>query len=252
MNGDCLMHRNLIYRASRVLIKIYVFLMHKYEIFWQSPLPAGPKLFIANHPSGTDPFLIHLVSEEPVSTLIIRNAFDVPVFGAFLRRVKQIPVDPENGEKAFEKARRYLSRGRSVAIFPEGDFSLRGGGLRAPRSGAARLALSTGVPVIPVGIFIQHQWSYRIVSGITGKRTVGYWYLHGPYSVTVGDPMEFTGDPADRRLVDEVSEEMMNQISLLHARSQARWRLHGKTGVLNDVLVWMRILLRKWRSLFIQ
>ncbi|MEJ2520858.1 MAG: 1-acyl-sn-glycerol-3-phosphate acyltransferase, partial [Desulfuromonadales bacterium] len=42
-----------------------------------------------------------------------------------------------------------LRLGESIAIFPEGNLSPLSGGCHAPRSGVARLALTTGAPVIP-------------------------------------------------------------------------------------------------------
>lgn len=53
---------------------------------------------------------------------------------------------------AMERARRHLVAGRSVGIFPEGTVNRDPSRLLPPRPGMARLALDTGVPVVPVGI----------------------------------------------------------------------------------------------------
>lgn len=53
---------------------------------------------------------------------------------------------------SLERARRHLVAGRSVGIFPEGTVNRDPSRLKAPRPGMARLALETGVPVVPVGI----------------------------------------------------------------------------------------------------
>jgi len=242
-----LKHR-LIRAIGYHLVKAYASLLLKLDAVWRQPLPAGPKIFVANHPSATDPFLIHLVSKQPMSVLISANAFLAPILGPYLRRIEQVPVTPGEGAQAMEHARRLLLAGRSVGIFPEGDFSPQEGGMREPRTGAARLALATGAAVVPVGIYIKREWSYRIVSGVSGKRTVGYWYLHGPYTVTVGEPMQFRGDEEDRQRVREVSASIMENIGMLAAESESRWRKANRAYPLNDFIIWLRTLLGKRRT----
>jgi len=55
---------------------------------------------------------------------------------------------------ALDAARQLLEAGGSVALVPEGRLSPRRGGFRAPRTGAARLAILTGVPIVPIGIHL--------------------------------------------------------------------------------------------------
>jgi 1-acyl-sn-glycerol-3-phosphate acyltransferase len=194
------------------------------DIHWHERPPDGPKLYIANHPSATDPFLIHLLSRQPMGVLITANAFSFPLFGFFIRKAGQIPVIPGQGEAALEKARRLLEAGYSVGIFPEGKFSPQEGGFHEPRTGAARLALSTGVPVIPVGISLPREKSLKISSKLSGKPTTGYWYLRGPYSVTVGKPIRFEGSHEDKEHVQSISQNMMQWIRALAQESEQRLR----------------------------
>jgi 1-acyl-sn-glycerol-3-phosphate acyltransferase len=156
--------------------------MLKLDVLWYAPLPAGPKLIVANHPSISDPFYLALLSLQPIKILIIDNPFSVPLFGAYLRRSGHVPVVPGNGQTAFAKARQLLEAGHSVALFPEGWVSPPEGGFNPPRTGAARLALLTGVPVVPVGIYLPRERNHVVSATINGKRTVGHWYLRGPYS----------------------------------------------------------------------
>jgi len=216
------MPNRYLYKFGRIFIRFFAFVMLRMEIWRHAYLPVGPKIFVANHPSATDPFLIHLVSSQPMSVLISANAFAVPVFGFFLRKMKQIPVTHGEGSLAMENAHRLLKAGGSVTIFPEGDFSPQEGGLRPPRTGAARLALSTGAPIIPVGIHLPRERSTRIRSNISGRPTVGYWYLRGPYQITVGQPMKFEGNAEDRDHVHKVSLTIMERIRLLAQESEKR------------------------------
>ena len=124
-----------------------------------------------------------------------------------------MPVEPDKGQEAFEKAKNLLEKGRSVLIFPEGDASPRQGGFRKPRTGVARLALLTGAPVVPVGIHLPRERLRTINMTIDGERRAGYWYLHGPYNMTVGQALRFEGDVQDRAHVVSVSEKIMQQIN---------------------------------------
>ena len=54
----------ILYRVSRIVIQSYAKLLLKMDVHWRTSLPAGPVLFAANHPSTTDPILIHLISKK--------------------------------------------------------------------------------------------------------------------------------------------------------------------------------------------
>jgi len=223
--------QKVLYHLGWMFVCLYARLMLRLDIHWQDQLPSGPKLFVANHPSATDPFFIHLIFRQPMSVMITSNAFDVPLLGLYLRKIEQICVAPGQGSVALEKARQTLQMGRSVTIFPEGHTSPLEGGFLPPRTGAARLALMTGMPLVPVGIYLPRERSVHITSGISGKRTTGHWYLRGPYSVTVGQPMQFRGDAEDRELVDTISLNIMRQIRLLARESEQRVRRIGLHGL---------------------
>jgi len=215
---------NLFYKIGRGLIRLYSRLMLNLDVHWYGKIPAGPKIFIANHPSATDPFVLHLLSREPMSVLIVSTAFTFPLFGDFIRRAGQIQVLPREGAQAMEQARKFLEAGYSVGIFPEGGFSPQTGGFREPRSGAARLALSTGVPVIPVGIYLPRERSLRITSRLSGKPTVGYWYLRGPYGITIGNPMQLEGNVENSDQVRTQAQTMMRWVRSLAQESEFRVR----------------------------
>lgn len=212
----------ILYKVSRIMIQSYARLMLKMDVHGHSSLPAGPVLFAANHPSTTDPFLIHLISNKPMSVMITSKAFSIPVLGAYMRKMNQICVSPGQGEKVLEQARQTLKEGRSVTIFPEGLVSPAGGRFNSPRSGAARLALSSGVPVIPIGIYLSDKGCRRIPATFEGEPDIVTWYLRGPYAITIGKPMHFRGDVDDKDFVRKVSENIMQSIRALVLDSQRR------------------------------
>jgi len=210
------------YKLGRKLICLYAQFLLNMDVFWQAHLPAGPKLVVANHPSTTDPFYLLTLFPQPLSILIIEHAFKAPLFGGILRHSGHIPVLSADRHAAFDAARKQLGEGRSVAIFPEGDLSPRQGGSLPGRSGAARLALLTGAPVIPIGIYFRRERARALVSKFHGKSETGYWYLRGPYGVTIGEPMQFRGDVEDRVHVRSISEIIMQTINSLALASQKR------------------------------
>lgn len=226
-NDKAKLSLKLLYTLSRTISHLYARLMFKLDIRWQPTLPPGPKLIVANHPSCTDPFLLSILFPQPINILIIDTAFAVPLFGTYLRWLGNIPVGIENGYPAFEAARRLLEKGHSVALFPEGWISPQEGGFNSPRTGAARLALLTGVPIVPIGIYLPRERNWVVTSTIDGRQAVGYWYLRGPCNITVGQSMCFSGDANDRSRVAAVSNTIMHQIISLASESEQRTRIHA-------------------------
>jgi 1-acyl-sn-glycerol-3-phosphate acyltransferase len=217
------MRNKMIYLLSRKILQAYSQLLFKMRIHWMAPLPSGRKLIAANHPSCTDPFVIPLLSSVEMSILITGKAFTVPLFSGILRRCGHIPVVPGSGQDALEEARLQLESGGTVAIFPEGHISPPEGGQLPARPGAVRLAMLTGAPIIPVGIHYPRENIVRISSRITGgEKSDGYWYLTGPYQITVGEPMYFSGDANDRIQVEAASLQLMDQIAYLADESRLR------------------------------
>jgi len=215
------MRNKFLYLLARKTIQAYSQLLFKMRIHWMAPLPSGRKLIAANHPSCTDPFVIPLLSSVEMSILITGKAFQVPLFSSLLRRCGQIPVVPGSGGDALEEARQRLESGGTVAIFPEGHISPQEGGHLPARPGAVRLAMLTGAPIIPVGIHYPREKNVRISSKITGgEKSDGYWYLTGPYQITVGEPMYFSGDADDRTQVEAASIQLMDQIAYLADESR--------------------------------
>ncbi len=209
------------YRLSKPVIRLYGRLL-KLDVQRHAPLAEGAKIIVANHPSTSDPFLIALVTGEPARILIIDHAFRVPVFGAYLRGMHHIPVTPGAGHAAFETATCHLQDGGTLIIFPEGGLSPLGGGFRDPHTGAARLALITGTPIIPMGISLSPESLWHTERKYGGKLAASRWALHGPYGVTVGQPVYLDGDVEDRAYVSQASRRVMQHIIELAEESQQR------------------------------
>ena len=132
------MFNNMLYTVGRMVLLLFAGLMLRLTIRRLGILPAGPKIFVSNHPSATDPFMIHIISPEQLNVLITAKAFSVPVFGWFLRTIREIPVPLEQSSTALEDACQYLQDGKSVAIFIEGKISPPDGSFLPPHTGAPR------------------------------------------------------------------------------------------------------------------
>lgn len=113
----------------------------------------GPYVVVANHQSMLDILLLSHVPRE-MKWVAKEELFRVPWVGWMLRMTGDIPVrrgDPESGGEALARARQYLENGMSVMIFPEGTRSAKGT-LLPFKSGAFRLAIEAGVPVLPIAV----------------------------------------------------------------------------------------------------
>jgi 1-acyl-sn-glycerol-3-phosphate acyltransferase len=192
------------------------------DIQWHAPLPEGPKILAANHPTTTDPLYILTLLPEPVSVLITAASFDVPGVGAYLRATGHMPAVRSSGGATVDAMVRQVEAGRSVTIFPEGTLSPLAGGFHWPHSGVARVALRTGAPVIPVGIGLQRDRIRVTEAKVDGDKATGHFYPSGPYAITVGQPLTFEGDVRDREWVRAVAGQIMNHICSLARESERR------------------------------
>ncbi len=112
----------------------------------------GGVIIAPNHQTYADPPLVTIPVRRQVYYMAWSRLFDVPLFGWFIRRLRAFPIDVESVDRAaLREATRLLREGQALMIFPEGGRS--GDGRVQPfKMGAFRLAVSAGVPVLPVTI----------------------------------------------------------------------------------------------------
>ncbi len=113
--------------------------------------PRQPFVVVSNHQSLAD---IPVVSRLPWEMKWVAKAelFRLPVAGWLMRLAGDIGVDRDDARsrvKVMIAAKRYLKDRCSVIFFPEGTRS-RDGRVRAFQSGAFRLAIDAGVPILPL------------------------------------------------------------------------------------------------------
>ena len=116
--------------------------------------PEKPYIFAANHQSQFDIFALQGFLGVDFRWLAKKELFQVPIWGAAMRRAGYIPIDRSHGRqaiKSLDEAARKIAAGTSVIIFPEGTRS-RDGSIQEFKAGALVLAIKSGVDLVPVAI----------------------------------------------------------------------------------------------------
>lgn len=173
-------------------------------------LPPGGFLAVGNHVSNLDPLTFgHYLYDNgvPPKFLAKSSLFEVPVLGALFRAADQIPVyrGTAQAADALVAAEAALAAGEGVAVFPEGTLT------RDPamwpmtgKTGVARLALRTRVPVIPIA-----QWgAHRVLAPYTASFRP---LPRKPVTVVAGPPVNLD-DLYDRPLEHDVLQEATRRI----------------------------------------
>jgi 1-acyl-sn-glycerol-3-phosphate acyltransferase len=176
--------------------------------------PSGGVIIAPNHISHFDPLVVaHFVygAGRWPRFLAKASVFQVPLVGAFLRKVQQIPVERGSMEavKSLDALVDALQQGGAVIIYPEGTttrepdlWPMRG------KTGAARLALLTGAPVIPVA----HWGAQRVFDPRTKKFSLR---PRTPITVTAGKPVDLSrwqGEAPTRAVLDQMTDAIMTDV----------------------------------------
>jgi len=181
-------------------------------------LPAdGGAVIAANHVSHLDPLTFaHFIYDHGRLPRYLAKAslFEIPVAGAIVRSTGQIPVQrmSTSASQAFDAAVQAVQEGKIVIVYPEGTLT-RDPGLwpMVGKTGAARIALSAGVPVVPVA-----QW---------GAHEILYPYAKKPdlvprklIHVKAGDPVhldDLRGQPITPDILQQATARIMHDITAL-------------------------------------
>lgn len=185
-------------------------------------LPAGPLIVVANHTSYADGVLLAIACRDlgrSLRLLATAGVFTNPLLGPVVRRLGFIPVHrgSASAADALDAAAEALAAGEAVGLFPEGRIT------RDPqhwpersKTGAVRLALRTGAPIVPVAMHGAQE-----VVALRGNvlRTARNLVLPPEVKVLVGDSIDVTSlmraDPADgddEATVRRVSDVVMGRL----------------------------------------
>lgn len=175
----------------------------------------GAAILASNHLSFSDSIFLPLVIERRVTFLAKSDYFTGTglkgwLTAAFFRGVGQLPIDRSGGkasEAALTAGLRVLEGGDLLGLYPEGTRS-PDGRLYRGRTGVARMALTAGVPVIPVAM-IDTDKAQPTGQLIPNIRQVG---------VKIGAPLDFSryeGMEGDRFVLRSVTDEIMYDLMQL-------------------------------------
>jgi 1-acyl-sn-glycerol-3-phosphate acyltransferase len=143
-----------VYRLAKAILRRPLHRLYDITVEGQDVLPDGPLILAANHRSFMDSVFLALVVDRPVSFLAKAEYFDDGRVAWFFRSTGQIPVrrgSPAGARKAFDEADFVLAGGGVVGVYPEGTRS-RDGKLQRGKLGPARLAATSGAPLVPIGL----------------------------------------------------------------------------------------------------
>jgi len=188
-------------------------------------LPEGGVIVISNHTSYADGVLLALVCRRlgrSARLLATGGVFRAPLLGPVIRKLGFIPVNrgAADASDSLAPAAEALAAGEVIALFPEGRLT------RDPdhwpekaKTGAVRLALRTGAPIVPVALEGAHRviGKKRLLVGLM-KNVI----LRPKVQTAVGAPIDvrslLRGDETPdeiRRLTDEVMTQLIDLVEEL-------------------------------------
>ena len=160
----------------------------KYRVQGMEHLPTDPQqgvVLLVKHQSTYETFLMPAIMPHPLAYVFKKELLRIPFFGWSIGSLDMIHIDRDQGMRAFhkmvEQGKRLLAQGTWIIMFPEGTRVERGQAGEY-KSGAARLAIMSGVPVVPIAVTSARCWPRKALV----KRP-------GVVDVSIGRPIPTTG-----------------------------------------------------------
>ena len=124
--------------------------LYRVRITGADRIPVGsPAILVANHESMFDPWLLALATPRPVRYMAKAELWRLALVGRVVEGFGAFPVERGTGDgSAMSRAASLLRSGEVIGIFPQGTSKQLPG--RVFHRGAARLALTTGAPIVPI------------------------------------------------------------------------------------------------------
>ncbi|KAA0961144.1 MULTISPECIES: lysophospholipid acyltransferase family protein [unclassified Microbacterium] len=198
-----------------------VSLIAKIRIRGGEKLPQdGAYVLAPNHYSEFDPLIVAVavwrIGRAP-RFMAKESLFRVPVLGAALRATGMIPVARSSSASAakqtLKQSAELVEHRRGVIVYPEGTLTrdpdlwpMRG------KSGAVRLALTDGIPLIPMA-----HWGAQEIMG-RYQKGLSLWPLRKRVEVVIGDPVDVSdlqGRAGEASALNEATTRLMNAITVL-------------------------------------
>jgi 1-acyl-sn-glycerol-3-phosphate acyltransferase len=173
----------------------------------------GGCVLVSTHVSYLDFIFVGLAadpSKRLVRFMAKKAVFDHKISGPLMRGMHHIPVDRKAGSGAYDAALEALRSGEVVGVFPEATIS-QSFEVKELKTGAARMALAAGVPIVPVTIWgTQRLW--------TKSRPRHLSRRHTPVLIKVGPPIEAAPDDSPAVVTSRISDALG---ALLHQAQES-------------------------------
>ncbi|NUS43627.1 MAG: 1-acyl-sn-glycerol-3-phosphate acyltransferase [Mycobacteriaceae bacterium] len=195
--------------------------------------PEGAALLAGNHLSIADWLFTPLMCDRRISYIAKSEYFTTPGVKGLLQKfffsaTGQVPVDRTGGDasqNALNTATRLLGEGRLVGLYVEGTRS-PDGRLYKGKTGLARVALETGVPVVPVAVI----GTDKVCPPVKGFR-----WRPAKVQVKFGKPLDFSrfdGMGGNRFVVRTVTDEITYELMKMTGQEYVDIYAHSlKKGV---------------------
>ena len=210
---------NAVWRAAAAVAIPLFDPMARLEVRGGEKLPhEGSFVVTPNHLSNIDPVVVArtLWALGRVPRFLAKaSLFRVPVFGSLMRAMGHVPVERggrTHGNNPIDVARALVATGGGVIVYPEGTLThdddlwpMRG------KSGAVRLAIEAGVPLVPMA-----HWGGQELLGRYGRRLRPF--PRKRIVVALGDPVDlsaYRGRPLDQAALTEATGLVMRRITEL-------------------------------------
>lgn len=198
-----------IYKSIVLALKLYRWLFLDCRVWGRENIPQGPKIYAANHITSHE-ILLATVFPEPVH-LVVGPACKFRLVAWLCKHLQQINAMPEHRKTVVPEAVKYLQRGESVFLNPEGDFQ-EPFQMGAFYPGIARMYRETRAAIVPIAVLAPasslRKWATTIEVDGRVYRTVVV--RRGPYCIHIGEPF-FPECSAETP--EEQDAEILKQIS---------------------------------------
>lgn len=176
-----------------------IFCFYHVRYMKRSAVPSGPYVIISNHLSYLDIFLMHsIMSKHPFLFLGKSEILNYPIIKTYFKGLN-IPVDRKDRVKAarsFIQAKKEVSNGWSIVIFPEGTIPDEGNPkMYRFKEGAFKLARALNVPIVPLTFTNNHKLFSEPLD-FTGSAFPGFSRLYMHEAI----PVELINQLTDKEL----------------------------------------------------
>jgi 1-acyl-sn-glycerol-3-phosphate acyltransferase len=203
------------YTLARIVLTLPTILLWRVRAIGLENVPShGPVVLAPNHFSQMDHFFVGVYLRRKIRFMAKSQLFGPPVLTYIYKHGGVFPVRRgHQDEVAFETVGQLLDQGEMLLVYAEGGRS-RSQELGEPKPGVGRIALETGVPIVPVAI--------------KGSEYAREWKrLRFPKTtVQFGEPLTFGVEPHPiRQRQLEAASEIFSQVRAMHeALSSGRTR----------------------------